>query len=128
VAPPRRSSNKNLLVGLGAVALVVIVVVVVMRSKGGDDASSHQLTVCESAWQEAQRSADETGAQRDNPIVVKPTLTACDTVAEWDAANIRAHSPIGEGAPVVGDICTKLNVTSTRLCMEAEQMAPAPNP
>jgi hypothetical protein len=112
---------------LGAVCVVVLVVVVV-RSMDSGGGSSHQLTVCESAWEEAQRSADETDAQRDNPIVAKPTLTACDTVAEWNAANIRAKSPIAEGAPVINDLCTKLNVTATRLCREAGQAAAPTNP
>jgi hypothetical protein len=106
-------------VGLAIAALIVVVVI---RSASSGDSPSHQLTVCESAWQEAQRSAAETGAERDNQLAIKPTLTACDTVAEWDAANIRVHSPLAEGASVVNGLCTKLGAT-TPLCAEAKQAA-----
>ncbi len=113
---------------LAAICLLALVVVVVVRSAGGGGGSSHKLTICESAWQEAQRSADETGAQHSNQVVLQPTLTACDNVAEWDAANIRAHSPIAEGAAVVRNLCAQLRVTNTPLCTEATREAPPPSP
>ncbi len=121
----RPFDSRKLLV-LVAVCVLAVVVVVVIRSMGGGDGPSRQLTVCESAWQEAQRSA-QTGAQRDIQVVVRPTLTACDTVSEWDAANIRAKSPLAEGPSVVRDLCTKFGAT-TPLCAEARQKAPSTSP
>lgn len=122
----RPFDSRKLLV-LAAVCVLAVVVVVVIRSVAGGDGPSHRLTVCESAWQEAQRSAEQTGAQRDSQVAVRPTLTACDSVAEWDAANIRVKSPLAEGASVVRDLCAKFGAT-TPLCVEARQKSPSPSP
>lgn len=105
-----------LLIGAG---LVVVIAVVVFKAFESHD-SAPRLTVCESAWQEAERSVSDAGPASDAELRVKPTLTACDTIAEWDAANVRFHSSIGEGAPVVVGLCDKLGA-STALCAQAKQ-------
>ncbi len=106
-------------VGFG---LLVLVIFVIVKNSGGGDSTSG-LTVCESAWREAARGAAESGTE--NEAVVQPTLTACDTVAEWDAANLKSGSKMAEGAVAIDKLCSDLGAT-TRLCMEAKQKAGAP--
>lgn len=102
--------------------MLVIFVIVRNSSSGGD--SSRRLTVCESAWQEAIRSLAQSGPDADTRIVLQPTLTACDTVAEWDAAT--GNSNMEEGPVVIDKLCGDLGVTNTRVCMEAKQKAGTP--
>jgi hypothetical protein len=119
----RNSQSPTTLLAAVGFGLLVLVIFVIVKNSGGDGAPP-KLTVCESAWREAARSAAESGV--DNDRQVQPTLTACDTVAEWDAANLQYGSKVGEGAAVIDRLCTDLRVTSTRLCTEAKQQAALP--
>jgi hypothetical protein len=114
-------SDRKLL-ALFASAVLLLVVVLIVKNSADGGSSSSGLTVCESAWREAERSASEAGQRNDAQL--QPTLTACDTVAQWNAAKARFGSTTAPGGAVVIDqLCTKLGVTSRAICVEAKRSA-----
>jgi hypothetical protein len=105
------------------VGLVLLVIFVIVKNTGGGGDSVAGLTVCERAWQEADRNVREAGPENDIGMMVQPTLTACDTVAEWDAANVKVGSKVAEGAVEINSLCDRLGVTDRPLCTDAKQRA-----
>lgn len=111
-------------VAVGAALLVVFVIV--KTSGGGDDSS--KLTVCERAWQEASRSISQAGPDNDTQVMVQPTLTACDNLAEWGAAKAKFGAKTEQSPAVIDGLCTRLGVSNRPLCIEAKQKAAPPAP
>lgn len=104
------------------VGLVLLVIFLIVKNTGGGDPAP-RLTVCESAWREADRNVKEAGPDSDIQVMVQPTLTACDTVAEWDAAKLKFGSKVAGGAVVINSLCDQLGVTDRPLCIDAKQKA-----